>query len=490
MKNRKNLGTAEKEIREQPVRSIKSRFLHMSIARKLMLGFCSLLVLLISISAYALFNLKRLNEINQSILNTDLPVIAVSEKMIDVLLAQELYAQRYLILGSPDVLKSLWDREKEFDQLLDQLAILPADRSFPINQMIALHADYNQILLEGLDRSGKQPAGSMGDFEARLKAQQELIIAVIKDMSTEAQLAQIDKTNMTASIGNVAFKAAAILCGLGLILSLSAAALITRNISGAIKKLKYATTMISQGKFDFKPDIRNRDELGDLADAFITMADRLKCLEEMYLDTSPLTRLPGGVAIENVLNKRIATKQPIAFCMMDIDNFKAFNDHYGYAKGNEIIQETANIISEAAAAHGTENDFIGHIGGDDYVLITRPQHYARICEAIIKNFDRRIPTYYADEDRSRGYIIGENRQGQQVSFPLASISIAVVTNERRKLNNHIRFGEIAAEMKEHVKSIAGSVYKADRRDDRIKRDVKDRKLITLKDHQLISKGSS
>jgi len=295
---------------------------------------------------------------------------------------------------------------------------------------------------------------------------------------------------MTASIGNVAFKAAAILCGLGLILSLSAAALITRNISGAIKKLKYATTMISQGKFDYKPDIRNRDELGDLAAAFITMADRLKCLEEMYLDTSPLTRLPGGVAIENVLNKRIATQQPIAFCMMDIDNFKAFNDHYGYAKGNEIIQETANIISEAAVAHGTENDFIGHIGGDDYVLITRPQHYARICDAVIKNFDRRIPTYYADDDRKRGYIIGENRQGQQVSFPLASISIAVVTNERRKLNNHIRFGEIAAEMKEHVKSIAGSVYKVDRRDDRVKRDVKDRKLITLKDHQLISKGSS
>ena len=92
----------------------------------------------------------------------------------------------------------------------------------------------------------------------------------------------------------------------------------------------------------------------------------------MYLDTSPLTRLPGGVAIESVMNKRIAANAPIAFCLMDIDNFKAYNDHYGYAKGNEIIQKTASIIGNAAAKYGNPDDFTGHIGGDDYVVITSP----------------------------------------------------------------------------------------------------------------------
>ena len=117
--------------------------------------------------------------------------------------------------------------------------------------------------------------------------------------------------------------------------------------------------MISEGKFDYRPNIRNKDELGDLARSFVTMAQRLKRLEEMYLDTSPLTRLPGGIAIENILNKRIAAKASIAFCLMDIDNFKAYNDHYGYAKGNDIIQATATIISEAVARYGHDNDFIG-----------------------------------------------------------------------------------------------------------------------------------
>ncbi len=237
--------------------------------------------------------------------------------------------------------------------------------------------------------------------------------------------------------------------------------------------------MIAEGKFDYRPNIRNKDELGDLAQAFITMAKRLKQLEEMYLDTSPLTRLPGGIAIENIMNKRIAAKASIAFCLMDIDNFKAYNDHYGYAKGNDVIQTTADIISEAVAKYGGEDDFIGHIGGDDYVLITTPDRYPKICEAIIDTFDKTIPQFYDEEDRQRGHIVGENRQGQEVKFPLASLSIAVVTNVKRNFKNHLQFGEVAAEMKEHVKTISGSAFMVDKRGDDKGRGRKDRKLINL-----------
>jgi diguanylate cyclase (GGDEF)-like protein len=216
------------------------------------------------------------------------------------------------------------------------------------------------------------------------------------------------------------------------------------------------------------------------------MAGRLKLLEETYLDTSPLTRLPGGIAIEGVLNKRIAAKAQIAFCLMDIDNFKAYNDRYGYAKGNELIQATAAIIGEAVTDHGNKEDFIGHIGGDDFVVITTPDHYKDICETITKNFDAAIPEFYDNEDKKRGQIVGENRQGEEVSFPLATISIAVVTNEKRKLLNSIEFGEVAAEMKEHVKSISGSVFMVDQR--RGQRGTKkDRKLIKLRNHQQASK---
>ena len=137
--------------------------------------------------------------------------------------------------------------------------------------------------------------------------------------------------------------------------------------------------------------------------------------------------------------------------------------------------------------YGNADDFTGHIGGDDYVVITSPDRYKKICEAIVKDFDKSIPNFYDKKDRNRGYILGENRQGDKVKFQLASISIAVVTNEKRELLNHIQFGEVAAEMKEHAKSVSGSVYMVDqRRDNRGRRS--NRKLIKLPTRKKAKKG--
>jgi GGDEF domain-containing protein len=188
------------------------------------------------------------------------------------------------------------------------------------------------------------------------------------------------------------------------------------------------------------------------------------------------------------LNSRIADNTPVAFCLMDIDNFKAYNDRYGYAKGNDFIQATAEIINEAVARFGSEDDFIGHIGGDDFVLITTPDLYPRICQYVVETFDRTVSDFYDHEDNKRGYIVGENRQGQEVQFPLASISIAVVTNVKRKLQNHIQYGEVAAEMKEHAKTIDGSVFLVDQRGDTASKFKSDRNLISLQDHRCDSKG--
>ncbi len=345
-------------------------FLRLNIARKLMLGFSSLLALLVIISVYALMNLNRLNGLNTSILQTDLPVISASEKMVDAIFAQERYGRRYLVLGTPDVMDLFMTKKKEFEGLLEQVRSTPEGKHLPVDEIASLHQEYVDILLVR-SSSAKISNGSIPkSLDDRIKTQQEKIIAVINKMASDALVAQNVKTSKTATIGRIAFKASAVLCALGFFLSLAAAWIITRNISGAIKKLTLATGLISQGQFDHRPDIRNKDELGDLAKAFVTMAGRLKRLEEMYLDTSPLTRLPGGVAIESVMNKRIAANAPIAFCLMDIDNFKAYNDHYGYAKGNEIIQKTASIIGNAVEKYGNPDDFTGHIGGDDYVVIT------------------------------------------------------------------------------------------------------------------------
>jgi len=269
------------------------------------------------------------------------------------------------------------------------------------------------------------------------------------------------------------------LCIIGFIVSITAAMPITKNVSTAIRELKLATSMIAKGKFHYKSKIQNKDELGDLSTAFVNMAKKLKRLEQQNLDTSPLTRLPGGVSIEKKLNHRIALKQPIAFCLLDIGHFKSFNDRYGYAKGNEFIKTTAAIIRKAVIELGSTTDFIGHVGRDDFVVITTPNHYDRICRAVVRTFDKTIANIYDAEDRQRGYILGKNRQGQKVSFPLASISIAVVTNVHRQVVNYIQFGEISAEIKQRAKATAGSNYVVDQREEANHETMKNSKLISF-----------
>ena len=248
-----------------------------------------------------------------------------------------------------------------------------------------------------------------------------------------------------------------------ILIGLGAALTITRNISGAIIRLKNATQEISKGKFDYSPEIHNQDELGELSHSFSEMAKRLKRLEEMYLDTNPLTHLPGGIAIENVLKKRINSDNLFAFCLVDLDNFKAYNDHYGYARGNQVIKNTAQIIEKAVKKHGTDETFYGHIGGDDFVVISSADRFAKICEFIVDRFDKTVDKLYDPKDKKKGFITRKTRKGKVEKFPLMTVSIGVVTNEKRQLKHVVQVGEIAAEVKNYAKSKPGSLYYVDRR---------------------------
>ncbi len=178
---------------------------------------------------------------------------------------------------------------------------------------------------------------------------------------------------------------------------------------------------------------------------------------------NPLTGLQGNIEIQGEINQRIAKRELFSVIYADLDNFKAFNDVYGFASGDTAIKMTADIIVDNVHVLGSPKDFIGHVGGDDFVVITVPGHDTVISEGIIKDFDRKILSLYSPEDRKTGYIITTNRQGQIMKFPIMSISIALVSNERRNLISHIQVAEIAAELKKKAKAAAGSVYVRDRR---------------------------
>jgi len=293
----------------------------------------------------------------------------------------------------------------------------------------------------------------------------------VKNLLAISRKQLADKLKTSGRFSAKALYITAVLSFIGVFIGIGAALLITRSVSRSINQLKLATAKFSERQFDFIPDVAERDEFGMLSRSFIAMAQRLARLEVMDLDANPLTRLPGGGALENVLKQRLDEGRPIAFCLLDIDNFKSYNDRYGYAKGNEVIKRTAKIIETVLADHGSEDAFLGHIGGDDFAIIVSSDHYVPVCEAIIEAFDREVPGFYDEEDRKRGYITAKTRQGDDWEFPLMTISIAVVTNRDYLEMNSIQMGEIAAEIKEHAKTIAGSLYMVDRRKKEVEQNI-------------------
>lgn len=181
------------------------------------------------------------------------------------------------------------------------------------------------------------------------------------------------------------------------------------------------------------------------------------------LEANPLTRLPGNVSILNELQRRLEANALFAVCYADLDKFKAYNDKYGFEHGDEVIRETARILIRTTQELGNPDDFIGHIGGDDFVVITSPDTVDALCQKIIADFEKTSPNFYTEADRKRGYILAKDRQGKEQKIPLLSISIGVVTNEARKIDHVAKIGEIGAELKAVAKSMERSNYVKDRR---------------------------
>ena len=178
---------------------------------------------------------------------------------------------------------------------------------------------------------------------------------------------------------------------------------------------------------------------------------------------NPLTGLPGGVLLAQAIRQRLARKTPFALLYADLDNFKAFNDIYGFSRGDQAILFVASIIQCVMARHGNSGDTLGHIGGDDFAMLTTPNRAEPICRALISTFDEEVLLLYDAEDRQRGYISSADRYGILRRFSLMSISIGVVTTERRGFSDQESLTRVAAEMKHHAKEQPGSTFAVDQR---------------------------
>lgn len=177
---------------------------------------------------------------------------------------------------------------------------------------------------------------------------------------------------------------------------------------------------------------------------------------------SPLTGLPGNVQIHSELKKKLSKEEEFSVLYLDLDNFKAYNDVYGFLKGDKIIQYTADIIQDEIHIDGG-NGFVGHVGGDDFIAIVPYTDVENLCQRIIARFDKHIKSFFTEKDAEKGYIEIANRRGIIEKFPLTSISIAVVVADKNRFNNILEIGDVAAQVKHAVKTVMGSSYTIDRR---------------------------
>jgi diguanylate cyclase (GGDEF)-like protein len=185
---------------------------------------------------------------------------------------------------------------------------------------------------------------------------------------------------------------------------------------------------------------------------------------------NPLTQLAGNVQVQAELSDRVDSAKPFALMYADLDNFKAFNDHYGFLRGDEAIKLLARSIGEAVRRQGDADAFVGHVGGDDFVVIVSPDLVEGVSQDLIEAWDENIGRLYDSEDLERGYILVKDRRDQMNYFPVMTVTIGIATNSHRPITSHWEASEIATEMKQFAKRETKSCYAIDRRSPREEED--------------------
>lgn len=183
------------------------------------------------------------------------------------------------------------------------------------------------------------------------------------------------------------------------------------------------------------------------------------------LDANPLTKLPGNISVFKELENRIKSHVLFAVGYVDLNKFKEFNDCYGFDMGDKIIYFTAQVIIRALKRFGEADDFLGHIGGDDFIFITSVDRWEDLSRDIVAEFDKGKVQFISPEDIARGHLVAKNRKGEVTQIPLLGISVAVITNEYRTFSHVAQLSQVAAELKHYVKGLGGSAYAKDRRTD-------------------------
>lgn len=438
--------------------------MNFSLRQKIFLGYIVMISFTLLVGVYAIFSLKELNALTRNIVFNS---IAINEKLTrlnDSILAQDLHEKRSLMLQQQDAENLFWTRSREFRDLLGDISKTETYLGANVEMIISLHDRYNALYSREIQLLKDRKNQEAEEISGRdLKSHFNKILLALKDLDLKIKSQQNLHVNQSNSLSERALLIMIVLSATSFIFGLLFATLLTNHLNAAIERLKEATNMIRSGDYDSMPEIKGADELADLAISFREMSSRLKELEVINLDANPLTKLPGNLAIEKELLTRLNETQSFSFCLIDLDNFKAYNDRYSYARGSDLIKWMAEMLTAIKKDYGTQDDFLGHIGGDDFVIICSPDRIQKICTQIIEEFDKGIIAQYDPEDAKKGFIISIDRNDKPAMFGIMTVSLAVVNTDRTLVRDPMEISQKVAELKQYAKSFAKSIYIMDRR---------------------------
>jgi GGDEF domain-containing protein len=423
-------------------------FTRLTLIQKMIISYVVSGFFLLAALIYSVASMNSMLRIQEEIARNDLTAATVTISLHEILLAQERYVGKYQILHQQEF-RDLYEQNSA--KFLDGLTLLRQVSHEPaVAALVNEYARYADLIKKLF---ADQNVGSTVMREAADRMEKAFVrLRTDQQYSLDRKLKESDEKASRTIVISIGLAIG------GVSIAFLVAFLMIYSFATSIRKLQRATHRIADGDFDHEPGILPGDEIGALAQDFSRMAVRLKQLEQISLDASPLTRLPGNIAIERTLNRRLREKVPFVMCYIDLDNFKSYNDRYGYIKASELIKEAGRLIYEAVHTLHDPEAFVGHIGGDDFVVIITSDKAEAACRAIISDFDAMIPAYYSDEDRFAGAINGIDRYGVPRLFPLVSMSIAALDCRPGDYATAAEIATAAAEVKDHVKGAPGSNF--------------------------------
>jgi GGDEF domain-containing protein len=433
------------------------RNLFSTVTKKVVTGFLMIVLFSVCAVGYALTSMHQQTQWTEQLVNVDFRTFELVRDLRENLLAQENIEKQLLILRDPDLSRLRLNRNAEYARL--SLALDLSEPTAQLESLVELIEQYRLAdgqLSELLYRDDWEQAGQLSN-DVLVPMRDHLLNFLADFRQQQQQRINTGLEELSARTSH-AYRMTALLTLIGICLSAPVSLAVIFSVHRSVKTLKRATRKISAGRFEHKPELSGDDEFSQLAKDFQRMGEKLRDLDQLRLDANPLTQLPGNLAIDREVDRRIAENEPFAHLYIDLDNFKAYSDRYGYNSGSDVLARVGDLIKKVVIAQGACDDLVGHIGGDDYVVVTTIDLCETLAAAIIEAFSSAVPFFYDASDREAGSFVGKDRFGVERTFSLMTISVAIILSTNQQYPSRLAISQECARLKEYLKIQPGSNY--------------------------------